>query len=360
MSTSTLTSQTVAEFARAVRAELSDLGPDEVDDLTDGLEADLGDRLSESDAQDLGDPAAYAEELRAAAGLPHRATSGGGFAAELAGLRQAPAVIATAFREFSQEHPTMRRLSTFIVTLRPLWWLFRAAVVTALIVNVTSPGWWTPINGLNILIGLAVLIVSVQFGRGKWLPFAWMRGLLLAVNVILVLCAPFLVLAAVNTVNNTWYQSTYSESSPDLSSTGLLENGNQVFNVFAYDAQGHPLKNVQLYDQDGKPLNLAGDPSAAFSDAETNGYLTVPNAEVPGRLGWNVFPLDQVKDTAVSNDGTSIKPSAHRIPAEPPFAAAKPLAGAEAQGSSTATSTPTPAPTSTPVPTPDPTTGPTP
>lgn len=344
MSASTLASPAVAEFASAVRAALADLAPDEIDDLTDGLEADLTDRLSETDAADLGDPHAYAEELRAAAGLPHRAAPRAGFAAELAALRHAPNIVATAFREFGAAHPFLGRVRDFLVSLRPLWWVFRAAVVTALIVNVTRPGWWTPINGLTVLLGIAALVVSVQFGRGRWLPFAWMRGLLLVVNVILVICTPFMVAGVATAVNNSWYSATYANEPSDLSRSGLLENGNQVANIFAYDAQGNPLTDVQLFDQDGKPLNIAGDPSAAFSDLQGNGMLTVPDAEVPGRLGWNVFPLDQVSDTAIADDGASITSSAHRIAAEPPFATTTPLAGAE-RANSTAAPAPSAAPT---------------
>ena len=347
MSTSTLASPAVAEFATAVRTALADLAPDEIDELTDGLEADLTDRLSETDAADLGDPHAYAEELRAAAGLPHRAAPRAGFAAELAQLRHAPKAVATAFREFGAAHPSLGRLRDFMATLRPLWWVFRAAVVTALIGNVANRG-WSPVNGFTLIVGVVALVISVQFGRGQWLRFAWMRGLLLVVNVILVICAPFIVVGVATAVNNSWYSATSTDaSSGDLSGSGLLENGSQVANIFAYDAQGNPLTNVQLFDQDGKPLNISGDPAAAFSGLSTNGLLTVPNGDVPGRLGWNVFPLDQVKDTSIADDGISIRSSAHRIPAEAPFATAKPLAGTEG-----ANSAPMPMPTPSAAPTP--------
>src|SRR3954468_23529740 len=141
MSTSTLASPAVAEFATAVRSALSDLAPDEIDELTDGLEADLTDRLSDTDAAELGDPLAYAEELRAAAGLPHRPMRRAGFAAELAELRHAPKIVATAFREFGAEHPWLGRVRDFFVPLRPLWWVFRAVVVTALIATALGRGW---------------------------------------------------------------------------------------------------------------------------------------------------------------------------------------------------------------------------
>src|SRR3954468_1429827 len=105
MSTSPLASPAVAEFAAAVRAALSDLAPDEIDELTDGLEADLTDRLADGDAADLGDPRAYAEALGPAAGLPHRPMPRRGFAAEFAELRHAPKVMATVLSEFGAAHP---------------------------------------------------------------------------------------------------------------------------------------------------------------------------------------------------------------------------------------------------------------
>src|SRR3954464_4940069 len=104
MSTSTLASPAVAEFAAAVRAALTDLAPDEIDELTDGLEADLTDRLSDTDATELGDPRAYAEELRAAAGVPRRSVPPARLAVDWDELRRAPQVVATAFREFGAEH----------------------------------------------------------------------------------------------------------------------------------------------------------------------------------------------------------------------------------------------------------------
>jgi hypothetical protein len=71
MTTSTVTPE-IAEFAQGVRAALADLPAEEVDDLTDGLEADLAEAYAEDLQRELPDPAAYATELRAAAGLPMR------------------------------------------------------------------------------------------------------------------------------------------------------------------------------------------------------------------------------------------------------------------------------------------------
>src|SRR5688500_15363497 len=64
----------IAAFAASVRRHLDDLPSDEVDELVDGLPADMADQAADSGLDfTLPDAAAYAEELRAAAGLPPRA-----------------------------------------------------------------------------------------------------------------------------------------------------------------------------------------------------------------------------------------------------------------------------------------------
>ena len=337
MSAAILASPAVAEFATAVRAALSDLGPDEVDDLTDGLEADLTDRLDDADAAELGDPAAYAEELRAAAGLPHRAVPRRG----IAELRRAPGVLARDLRAYIARTPVLSRAAGFFVSLRPVWWVFRAAVATAL-ATIFFGG--APVNGFSIIFGIVALIVSVQFGRGKWLPFAWMKALLLAANVVLAIATPFVFAGWATQLNNaTSAQQYVDDTSGFADQSGLAYNGNQVSNIFAYDAQGNPLTDVQLFDQNGKPLDVSGDPTAATFENERPGIL-VPNQEVPGRLGWNVYPLGHVSLGDLQGDGT-VKQSAIPTAPEPPFARATPLAGSAAEAP-----TPSPVPTAAPTP----------
>ena len=64
--------RTIDTFASAVRAALSDLPADEVNDLTEGLEADLAEHFDEDPDEPMPDPIAYADELREAAGLVPR------------------------------------------------------------------------------------------------------------------------------------------------------------------------------------------------------------------------------------------------------------------------------------------------
>lgn len=164
MSTSTLASPAVSEFAAAVRAALSDLTPDEVDDLTDGLEADLTDQASDGGAAEFGDPVTYAEELRAAAGLPHRRVRRPRIVGEFSTMRLAPRMIVRDVRDLIARKPWLGRLTAFLAALRPVWWVFRALLVTCIATIIIGGA---PINGFNALFGIAVLIVSVQFGRGK-------------------------------------------------------------------------------------------------------------------------------------------------------------------------------------------------
>ena len=61
----------IRAFADVVRAHLDDLPRDEVDEIVEGLTSDLAEQAAEGDgALDLGDPAAYAAELRSAAEMP--------------------------------------------------------------------------------------------------------------------------------------------------------------------------------------------------------------------------------------------------------------------------------------------------
>ena len=357
MSTATLASPAVTAFAAAVRDALSDLSLEEIDDLTDGLEADLTERIADggSEPDELGDPLVYAEELRTAAGLPKRTKVRSGTSL-LTELRAVPAHLLGSVRALGERYPALDGLARFLVTLRPVWWLFRAAAITWLGFELFGSSGWAPLGGSTIVVFLVLTVLSVQFGRGRWLPFRWMRGMLLVANIVLVIAAPFVLAGVATSVNNAWYSSNYAESYPDQSGVGLTLDGNPVSNVFAYDAQGNPLTDVQLFDQDGKPLDLVGDPTQTTNQ---DGYpgIIVPNQSVSGRLGWNVYPLAHVDASALNDDG-SIKQAVTPIPAVAPFATAKPLAGSTAgtvgvptpspiaSGSATAapSATPTPAP----------------
>ena len=93
-----ITTTPTDEFAAKVREALSDLPPDELDELTDGLEADLAERAEESGLE-LGDPSAYAEELRAAAGYPPRSATSHLGRSLGTGLRSFPPAVLRTIRD---------------------------------------------------------------------------------------------------------------------------------------------------------------------------------------------------------------------------------------------------------------------
>ncbi len=107
-------------YATAVRRQLDDLAPDVVEELTGGLEADLLDQAAESTdplAGRLGDPAGYAAELRAAAGLAPRTAP-----------PRSPGAVANLRRQIDRDLDGLRRQS---------WWprgvRHRAAAATGVV-----------------------------------------------------------------------------------------------------------------------------------------------------------------------------------------------------------------------------------
>jgi hypothetical protein len=336
MNTTTL--HPIDDFARAVRAALSDLPADEVEDLTDGLEADLAERAADEESPDFGDPVVYANDLRAAAGLPARTArrTSGSDSVFVDAWHQ----LASGLRELSA-HPFIARLTAFFVALRPLWWLFRGWVfygILTWIFEVPS----LRLTPLTFCIALGALIVSVQFGRGKWQPRSWMRKTLRAVNIVLVFCIPLALLATSVAVGSASDAYASSQAVPNDSQNGLQYNGHDVTNIFAYDASGRPLTDVQLFDQHGKPLDTVSQPtSTVVTDYP---YFYVPNKLVAGRLGWNVYPLLRVSGRDLDSSGLPIA-SATPLKVKPKNATVPPL------GSPAPTITPTATPTPSPIPT---------
>ncbi|MFC4243837.1 hypothetical protein ACFOYW_10660 [Gryllotalpicola reticulitermitis] len=335
------TRESVHAFAQAVRDALADLPADEVDELTDGLEADLTERADEVGGTDaFGDPTLYADELRASAGLPPRSeTPRRSIARE---LRAAIVASSAALANRLRANPLASWLLDIAVALRPLWWAARGWAVWQLVTLVvwhTSYG-LIPVyesvsaNAGQWLILLALVIVSVQWGRGRWLPRRWAPALTVLANVGTVLVILPVAAFAVNDSHASYVYASSAESQP--AATGLYSSGQQVFNIYAYGADGQPLDNVRLYDQDGHPLYTVPDPSSAsaFTVSDNgNAYDTTRSPLADGLLGWAVYPL--------ANSGGSTPPA--------PYAHVQPLSG-----SASATPTPTPTPRATPTPTPTP------
>jgi len=313
--TTTLDYEQVTAFAKAVRRELTDLGPDVLDDLTDGLEADLADKLA--DGEPLGDAAAYAAELRAAAGVD---VSGRRSHDLDAAVKKAFHDLRDEFRGFVGRHPWASATLSFLETLRPVWWVLRGWVVFG-IFNWRRQWSGVPDDVMQWLLLAALVVLSVQWGRGRWLPWRWSRAAVIIVSIV----------AVVMTGPVAYYSQLQLQENDDYyyePASGLVLDGNQVTNVFAYGADGKPISDVQLFDQDGNPLALAGQDQEYIEQYLQNGdysYL-VPNENVAGRKGWNVFPLQASPEAPGWDAGNG----PYFDDVRPPLASVQPLVGYEA------------------------------
>jgi len=314
--TTTLDYEQVTAFAKAVRRELTDLGPDILDDLTDGLEADLADKLA--DGEPLGDAAAYAAELRAAAGVDP-----GKQASPFDRFRKDLTEVGSNVRGLVSRHAWLAGVVSFLVSIRPVWWVLRAWAVFYI---VTSSGY--PRNEVGFLTLCAFVVLSVQWGRGKWLPWRWARGALVVVSII----AAFAVPAATSSLFNA-VQFADNFVPEEFISSGLTADGRTVTNIFAYGPDGKPLTDVQLFDQNGDPLEVVSpqwDNSNLYDETLGESKLLVPSDEVAGRPGWNVYPLQSVPSDSIDYDTGEVNSWAKRSDVTAPFFAVQPLLGYEA------------------------------
>ncbi len=306
----------VTSFAAFVRRELADLGPDVLDDLTDGLEADLTEKLGEGET--LGDPGSYAQELRAAAGLAPRTKRKPGLDdAARAAVRD----IRDGATEFAKKHPWVGGLAAFATSLRPVWWFLRAWALYC-VFDALHVWRGLPTTSLGWLILAALVVISVQWGRGKWLPWRWSRVGVTVVSVFTVLALPFVL----GYVGSQLAQPDYDNDA--YVSDGLQLDGGQVTNIFAYGADGNPISDVQLFDQTGTPLNVVSDQlgsNTSWDPTIGDDRVLVPSDAVSSDSGWNVFPLKTVLSSAL--DGSTVPSWATRTTPDRPFFAVQPLLG---------------------------------
>ena len=324
MTSITATDPAIEEFAAAVRAALNDLPADEIDDLTDGLEADLTERAADG-APALGDPEAYAEELRAAAGLPVRGPTQHRGLVDVDLIRHNLRLLRDDTTRVIRSNPFLSGTVDLLTSMRPAWWVARGLLLFGLF----SVSWLNSsgesIPGAIWLVAAAWVVVSVQWGRDRWLPRTGRRVIPIVATVFAVLSiVP--VWTGINTYNT---QQEYLQYGEEFSGPlGLQLEGETVSNIFAYGADGELLTDVQLFDQNGEPLNIT-DPQYGESFFEGNqgdDYLIlVPRDSAPGAGGWNVFPLMQREEDCYDETLACARRSSD---ATPPFERVQPLIGA--------------------------------
>lgn len=285
----------VDAFVVEVERRLADLSAEERDELVGGLRADLSERLAEhagpeSPAEVLGDPAAYAAELRTAAGFSS-------VAAVRRDRRPIAAVVGEwldsgkrTWEELVDKVPGGPR--EFLESLRPVWWVLRAWVAWMLLQDMVRGGSRVS-YGVDWLAILVVLVIgSVQLGRGagrvaRVRSHAAARLALIGLNLLAICLLPSAVDRAGNGIAydkaEQWgYGDFGSMEEPGV---GLMFNGVELTNLFVYDAEGAPVSGAQLFDGDGRPLAI--NESLFLSDYQTLMYPWLSK----GSPRFNVFPL---------------------------------------------------------------------
>ncbi|SIQ75130.1 hypothetical protein SAMN05518682_3537 [Cellulosimicrobium aquatile] len=356
----------VHAYAQEVRAHLADLRPDQVEELADGLEADLAEAVVDApgalprrapapassdgapagtdgtDGTDgaealddtgldlvafFGPPAEYAAELRTAAGLPPVAPGAArgprpGLRRRLAGLG---AMLAADWRAGWQpvtSSPQWASTAEFLRALTPAWWILRGWVVATLPLALVA-GYQVAVLPPDLSARVVVLIavvVSVQWGRGRWLPTRGLRKVGRPLSVAAAVAAvPAVLVAASASASSPYawdrgYEQGRSDASSGLVSSvsfgsgdspgtaGVWVDGAQVSNLFVYDAAGEPLRDVQVFDDRGRQVRTVTEEGAsgawAVPDVEGAWYFQ-PAVSTDGRERWNVYPLRAVAEEDV-------------------------------------------------------------
>ena len=229
---------TVGEFARSVRAQLSDLPALDVEELTEGLEADLAERLAEG-GEELGDPVAYAAELRASAGLAPKAPLPAAVplrrslaikAREVLAAPAGPPVHGLAARFPDRPAPRVVGAAR-LDRLRP-----------ARCHGHARTGRFFPRNFFEFVAWVGLIGVSVQWGRGRWLGSGTAgKTMKIAISVVAaVLMVPLLAdLRLSISVNRAALRPAVQLRQPrSPAPEGVVNDGDNVSNVFAYDCSG--------------------------------------------------------------------------------------------------------------------------
>ena len=245
----------VADYLRRVRAALADLPADTREELLEEEPAHLAEVLTESsDGLEgrLGQPEAYAAELRAAAGLPPATGAVRAPAVALDLLRRGRAVLARVDRA-GGSLVGYDRLADLLRLLRPGWWVLRGYLAGLVILQGTGgdrmarllPVDMGLLDAVGWLVVVGVCVVgSVRLGRltprfersGRWA---------LGALAVLVLLLSFVTLAP-RAYPYAGDGVMYIQQDPF----------NGVSDIYPYDKQMRPLDGVQLFDQNGNPVQV--------------------------------------------------------------------------------------------------------
>jgi len=268
----------VQEYVSAVRAALSDLSLEEVEDLTAGMDADLGELLAERGGTlevALGSPQAYAAELRTAAGLPAAAGPG----RRTISLGDWSRAWSERVSVQMQRRPWLAGLLRGLVAIRPAWWVLRgliAAWAVAGILGLQSAA-LVPRDARMLVLSILGVTGSVALARGPQ-GSAVTRSLVGLGNALAIL----LLLPAMGSSQPQVVYEGGGDQGPQPVQ-GLVFDGRLVENIFGYDASGARVTDVRLFDDEGRSIVLS---------AEIGGQAAwTGRRDVTGERWTNVYPV---------------------------------------------------------------------
>ena len=268
-----LTDINIQAFAEAVRAELADLPKREILELTDGLEADLAEKLAE-EGVDFADISAaeYAAELREAAGVTPKTQRRKAFSSKALiqniedGFRKT--AFGTAILEFG-------------ISVRPVWWVLRAFVAWFVFAGV-----FYSFTAGAILLPIFIFL-SIQWGRNKWFTGKFFTAMLLPLNILaLTLLLPAQGMSLVK-LNNYANAEEMLRTMPGID--GLRYNGEVISELKAFDAEGQEVIAPTFVDQGGNSIDLPATQVAYYS--------------MPDIMGMNLYAATEALKNAGVADG---------------------------------------------------------
>ncbi|MEZ2370512.1 hypothetical protein [Arthrobacter sp. RCC_34] len=283
----------IADYAAAVRRELGDLPKQDVDELTEGLDADLLEQFRESGTAPSESPVSYAAELRTSAGLAPRTESRSGAARGLTAIYRETV---TKLRLAADRYPLLRATCDFLVLLRPLWWVVRAWTVYQIIASAWGSGvprFVFPHGPLTWAFFILCVVLSVSWSTRVLRPGHWPARLRTITNVVTVIASLLTVPMAISVANSTEEYTGYIPAGGSCTLyDGVCHNGSVVGPFFVYGPDGTRLENVRFFTTDGSsiPIDLApaeepgpwGVAPRTTSGASAPGTSPAPSATAPG------------------------------------------------------------------------------
>lgn len=262
-----LTEVNIQAFAEAVRTELADLPKREIQDLTDGLEADLAEKLAEEGVDFASASAAeYAAELRDAAGVAPKQVKRKAFSSK--------AFVQNA-EDWFRKTSFGTSLLEFGISIRSVWWLLRAVVAWVLFAGL----FYDFTDGFFLLP--VFIFLSVQWGRKKWFTNKFFASILVPLNLLAVLAlipAQDMVMRQLNSFTNA-EQMMQNWPATD----GLRLNGEPVTELKAFDSNQQELTGLTFQDQSGHKIEATAPVDQFF---------------MPDIMGMNLFEATQALSDA--------------------------------------------------------------